>query len=169
MKKILAIAWKDTVLRFSGWAEWLFFLILPVVFTVILAGGTGASSDNRVRLVVVDQANSPLSEDLVAALENSQAVHPVAATLQQAETQFSQRRVSAVLVIPPAFDLAHLEQGGVQLELRQQPNNMNAMVAQRAVMAVISRVSSAVDIARDSIASAEQVKPFVSDLDRKAY
>lgn len=169
MKKILAIAWKDTMLRFSGWAEWLFFLILPVVFTVILAGGTGASSDNRVRLVVVDQANSPLSADLVAALENSQAVRPDLLTLKQAETQFSQRRVSAVLVIPPAFDLAHLEQGGMQLELRQQPNNMNAMVAQRAVMAVISRVSSAVDIARNSVTSAEQLQPFATESDRQTF
>ena len=169
MKKIFAIAWKDTILRFSGLAEWLFFLILPVVFTVILAGGTGASSDNRVRLVVVDQANSPLSANLVAALENSQAVHPVAATLKQAETQFSQRRVSAVLVIPADFDLAHLEQGGMQLDLRQQPNNMNAMVAQRAVLAVISRVSSAVDIARNSVTSAGQIQPFASESDRQAY
>ena len=69
MKKILSIAWKDTRMRFSGWSEWLFFLILPVVFTVVLAGGTGASSDNRVRLVVVDQANTPLSAELIIALE----------------------------------------------------------------------------------------------------
>ncbi len=33
MKKIFAIAWKDTLLRFTGWSEWLFFLILPIVFT----------------------------------------------------------------------------------------------------------------------------------------
>jgi branched-subunit amino acid ABC-type transport system permease component len=41
MKKILAIAWKDTLVRFTCWAEWIFFLVLPVIFTVILAGGTG--------------------------------------------------------------------------------------------------------------------------------
>ena len=69
MKKIFAIAWKDTLIRFSGWSRWLFFLILPIVFTLVLAGGTGGSSDSRVRLVVVDQANSPLSADLVTALE----------------------------------------------------------------------------------------------------
>lgn len=169
MRKILAIAWKDTILRFTGLSEWLFFLILPIVFTVILAGGTGASSDNRVRLVVVDQANSPLSQDLVAVLTNSQAVRPDLLTLKQAEAQFSQRRVSAVLIIPAGFDLAHLEQGNMQLELRQQPNNMNALIAQRAVMAVISRVSSAADIANHSIASAEQIQPFDSTVDRQAY
>jgi ABC-2 type transport system permease protein len=169
MKKILAIAWKDTLLRFDSWSRWLFFLILPIVFTVVLAGGTGSSSDSRVRLVVVDQANSPLSADLVAALENSQAVRPDLLTLAQAESQFSQRSASAVLIIPAGFDLAHLEQGSIQLELRQQPNDMNAMIAQRAVQSVISRVSSAADIANNSVAAAERIQPFASAADRQAY
>jgi len=169
MKKIFAIAWKDTLTRFTGWSVWLFFLILPIVFTLVLAGGTGGSSDSRVRLVVVDQANSPLSADLVAALGNSQAIRPDLLTLAQAETQFSQRSASAVLVIPAAFDLVHLEQGSIQLELRQQPNNMNAMIAQRAVLSVISRVSSAADIANNSVAQAEKIQPFASAADRQAY
>ena len=169
MKKIFAIAWKDTLVRFTSWAEWLFFLILPIVFTLVLAGGTGASKDSRVRLVVVDQANSPLSADLITALKNSQAVRPDVMTLARAESQFSQRSAVAVLVIPAEFDLAHLERGSIQLELRQQPNNMSAMVAQRAVLSVISRVSSAADIANASVAAAEQIRPFTSEEDRQAY
>jgi ABC-2 type transport system permease protein len=169
MKKIFAIAWKDTLLRFTGWSRWLFFIILPIIFTLVLAGGTSGTTDSRVRLVVVDQASSPLSADLVTALENSQAVRPDLLTLAQAESLFSQRSASAVLIIPVEFDLAHLEQGHVLLELRQQPNNMNAMVAQRAVMSVISRVSSAADIANKSVAEAEKIQPFASAADRQAY
>ena len=169
MKKIFAIAWKDTLVRFTGWSEWLFFLILPIVFTLVLAGGTGGSKDSRVRLVVVDQARSPLSAGLVAALGNSQAVRPDLLTLSQAESQFSQRTASAVLLIPAEFDLAHLEQGSLPLELHQQPNNMDAMVAQRAVISVISRASSAADIANRSVAEAEKIRPFTSVSDRQAY
>ncbi len=169
MRKIFALAWKDTLLRFMGWSEWLFFLVLPIVFTLVLAGGTGGSQDNRVRLAVVDQARSPLSADLVTALENSQAVRPDLLTLSQAEAQFSQRSASALLIIPAEFNLANLEAGQLQLELRQQPNNMNAMVAQRAVLSVISRVSSAADIANNSAARAEQIRPFASAADRQAY
>ena len=76
MKKILFIAWKDTALRFASGFEWLFFLVLPIVFTLVLAGGTGSGGDSRVRLVVVDQAQSPLSADLLAALGRSEAVRP---------------------------------------------------------------------------------------------
>jgi linearmycin/streptolysin S transport system permease protein len=168
MTKILAIAWKDTLLRFDGWSRWLFFLILPIVFTVVLAGGTG-SGDSRIRLVVVDEANSSLSADLVAALQDSQAVRPDLLTLAQAEKQLSQRSASAVLIIPAGFDLAHLEQGSLPLELRQQPNDMDAMVAQRAVQSVISRVSSATDIANSSVAAAEKTRPFATPADRQAY
>ena len=169
MRKILAIAWKDTLLRFSGMAEWLFFLILPIVFTVILAGGTGTPADSRVRLVVVDQADSPLSTELITTLGKSEAVRPEVLPLSKAEDEFSKRGASAMLVISSGFDLQHLRQGSVGLELRQQPNNMNALVASQAVMAVISRISSAVDIANSSVAEAEGIRPFESDIARPAY
>jgi ABC-2 type transport system permease protein len=46
---------------------------------------------------------------------------------------------------------------------------MNALVASQAVMAVISRISSAVDIANSSVAEAEGIRPFESDIARQAY
>ena len=77
MKKILNIIWKDTILRFSSKSELLFFLILPIIFTFILAGGTGnQGADNRIRLLVVDQAQSPLSAQIIAELEKSETVRP---------------------------------------------------------------------------------------------
>ena len=74
-----------------------------------------------------------------------------------------------MLTIPANFDLAQLEQGNIPLNLRQQPNNMDAMVAQRAVMSVISRVGSAADIANQSVARAEKIRPFASAADRQSY
>lgn len=169
MKKILAIAWKDNVLRFTGWAEWLFFLILPIAFTVILAGGTGAPSDPRVRLVVVDQANSSVSRELVSTLEKSDAVRADLLPLAQAEGEFSQRRTAALLVIPAGFDLEQVEQGQATVELRQLPNDISVQVANRAVLSVIDRVGSAVQIASTSVAEAERIRPFDSDAARQAY
>ena len=169
MNKILAIIWKDALLRFTSPAEWLFFLILPIFFTVILAGGTGASSDTRVRLVVVDQATSPLSAELLGSLGKSEAVRPEVLPLRRAEDELAQRRVAAVLLIPPEFDLLHLTQGQAVLDLRQQPNNLNALVAAQAVRTIIGRLSSAMDIANTSVAEAERIKPFDSDGARRAY
>ena len=74
-----------------------------------------------------------------------------------------------MLVIPAEFDLVHLEQGSLQIELRQQPNNMDAMIAQRAIQAVIGKVSSAADIAAQSVAAAEKIRPFASAAERQAF
>lgn len=169
MKKILAITIRDIRLRFSSFSEWLFFLIMPIFFTLLLSGGTGGNSDNRVLLVVVDRAQTPLSAELIATLENSESVHPELMTQEDGENRFDSRRISALLIIPAGFDQSALENGSLTLELRQQPNNLNALVAQGAVQAVISRVGQAVEIARRSVAEAEKIKAFQSAADHQAY
>ena len=54
MRKIITIIRKDTLVRFASASEWLFFIILPVVFTFIIGGGFGdpPGADNRLRLLV---------------------------------------------------------------------------------------------------------------------
>jgi ABC-2 type transport system permease protein len=167
MQKILAITWKDAIIRFSGFSELLFFLILPIIFTFLLAGGTpSGNTDNRIRLLTVDEANTPLSAQLFAALENSTSVRPVLVSRAEAESEFSERRASSVLFIPAGFALDSDERN---LELKQQPNNLNAMVAERAVLAAIGRVGSAVTIAENSVREAESVRAFESDSERETY
>ncbi len=169
MNKLIAIFRKDTILRFSSVSEWLFFLILPVVFTLILAGGTGAPTDSRTRLTVVDQANSELSSQLIAELEKSTTIRPVLKSLQEADQEFSKRNVSAVLIIPAEFDLETLREGELELELRQQPNNLGSLAAYQVVQAVIQRLGSGVEIARQSTEAAEAIQPFESKVEREQY
>ncbi len=169
MSKILAIAIKNTRLRFTGVSEWLFFLVLPIFFTLVLAGGTGAPSDPRLLVDVIDQAGTPLSAQLVAALEKSGAVRPVAVSLDQAEADLEERRVPAVLVIPADFDVQHLEQGTLSLDLRQQANSINALAASQAVNTAAAHLSSAVQIAAGSVAEAERIRPFATPAERAAY
>ncbi|MBM3152167.1 MAG: hypothetical protein FJZ96_08215 [Chloroflexi bacterium] len=169
MTRILNIIWKDTILRFSSKSELLFFLILPVVFTFILAGGTGAPADNRIRLLVADQAQTALSRQILAELEKSETVRPDVMPLEEAETEFENRNAAAMLVIPARCDSAALQAGEIILELRQQPNNLNAQAAERAVQAVLYRLGSAATIARNAVAEAEAIRPFESDTGRQAY
>lgn len=169
MKKIIAISLKDLLLRFSSKSEWLFFLILPVVFTLILAGGTGVPADNRIRLTVVDQAKTGLSQRLIDELDQSTTVRPDLKTLEEAESELTQRNVTVFLIIPANFDIEGLQRGTVELELRQLPNNNNALVAARAIQATIYRISSGIDIARYSVQEAERLKPFASTEARQVY
>ena len=101
MKKIFAIAWKDAIVRFASSSELLFFIILPVIFTFLLAGGTpSGNEDNRIRLLVVDEAQTAISQQIIAELENSTAVRPEVVSREEAESQFDERRASAVFIIP---------------------------------------------------------------------
>lgn len=168
MKKIFAIFQKDLINRFSSKLEWLFFLILPIVFTFAL-GSSSPQGDNRVRLVVVDQANTPLSQELISSLENSESVRPEVVALEKAESEFNARRTSALLIIPAGFNQAQVVQGAAELELRQQPNNQNSIVVERAVQAVISRVGRAAAIANNSVSTAENVMPFANEGAKQAY
>jgi ABC-2 type transport system permease protein len=169
MKKIFAIIWKDTLLRFSSIYEWLFFLILPIIFTLVLAGGTGGSSDPRVLLTVVDQAQSPLSASLLSSLENSETVRFEVTDLEEAKDLFSKRRISSFLIIPSNFTLENIIQSPVTLEMHEQLNSLNAMVAQREVEAIVGRTGSTLQIASSSVIEAESIHPFPSAADKQAY
>ena len=170
MKKILAIAWKDAIIRFASSSELLFFLILPVVFTFLLAGGTpSGDQDSRIRLLVVDEAQTALSRQILDELGNSTAVYPEVVTREEAQSQFDQRRASAVFILPSGLDVTSVQEGSAELELLQQPNNMNATIAQRAALTAIRRVSSAISAARTAVRQRESMQTFASQAEEQAY
>lgn len=171
MKKIFAIAWKDAVVRFASASELLFFIILPLVFTFLLAGGSpsGNPTNNRVRLIVVDQAGTSISQEIIAELEKSTAVFPEALSLAEAEEEFSARRVSALLVIPMGLDLDAIQNGTAELDFRQQPNDMDASIAERAIQTAIRGVSSVVNAANLAVTEAKTKRAFESAEAEQAY
>ena len=170
MKKIFAIAWKDAIVRFASSSELLFFIILPLVFTFLLAGGTpNGNQDNRIRLLVVDEAQTSVSQQIITELESSSAVRPEVTTREDAQGQFDNRRASAVFIIPEGLSPEGLQAGSVEVELLQQPNNLNATIAERAVNTAIRRVSSAISAAQNAVAQREAKQAFASDAEKQAY
>src|SRR5690349_6280578 len=118
MKKILAIIRKETLLRFSSASELLFFIILPIVFTFLLAGGTPqGDEDPRIRLVVVDQADTSISQQVITELEHSTAVRPEVMTLEEAEDQGA----TVILILPAGLDTQAVRDGTADVELREPP------------------------------------------------
>ena len=169
MKKIFAIILKDTLVRFSSTSEWLFFIILPIIFTVVLSSATGVSGDARLQLPVVDEARSPLSAQVVAELENSSSVRVLEQTLAEAQADFDARNTSAVLILPQDFTEENAASGALSVQVLQQPGSTDALIARQAVQNALQRVSSLTDIAEQSVALAESVKPFASEAAKKAY
>ncbi|MFC2063718.1 ABC transporter permease [Chloroflexota bacterium] len=170
MKKILAIAWKDAIIRFASSSELLFFIILPIAFTFLLAGGTpSGNEDNRIRLLVVDEAETSISRQIVSELENSTAIRPELVSRKEGETQFDERRASALFIISKGIDVETLQSGTAEVELLQQPNNLNATIAERSVSTAIRRVSSAFSAAQSAVKIRADILSFASEEERLAY
>jgi ABC-2 type transport system permease protein len=170
MKKIFAIVWKDALVRFGSSSELLFFIILPIIFTFLLAGGTpSGNEDPRIGLLVVDEANSTVSQQVIGELESSTAVRPELVTREEAQSQFDDRRASAIFIIPAGIDIKSLQNGSAEVELLQQPNNLNATVAERAILTAIRRVSSAISAAQNAVNRREAKQPFASNAEKQTY
>jgi ABC-2 type transport system permease protein len=120
-------------------------------------------------LLVVDEAKSSISQQVIDALENSTAINPELTTRAEAQSLFDDRRVEVVLIIPPSLDIVALQGGSAEVELLQQPNNLNATVAEQAVLTAIRRVSSAISAAQTAVTQRESIKPFASEEEKQAY
>jgi ABC-2 type transport system permease protein len=169
VNKIFSIIYKDLRIRFTSKVEWLFFIILPIVFILVLSGGTGPAQDQRIHLQVVDLAQSELSSSLIAELEKSPSVKPVRTPLKEAEDDFESRQVSAILILPETFTIEALQKGEAEIEFRQQQNKLNALIDQQAVELAVGRLSSLVNIANASVEKAEGIRPFGSEVERQRY
>ncbi len=170
MKKIFAIAWKDAIIRFSSFSEILFFIILPIVFIFLFAGAVPTGDeDNRIRLLVVDQANTSISQEILSELEKSTSVRPDVMSIEEAQEQFDSNRVAAMLIIPAGFDIESIQAGNAQLDFHQQPNDIDSSVAQRAVETALRKVSSVFSAASMALEEAKARGTFESLEDEQAY
>lgn len=162
MNKILAIFRKELLVRFSSKVEWLYFLILPLFFTFVISGGSGAPQDSRIRLLVTDQANTSYSALLLDELERSSAVYPDFVTLENGQRMIKDQTASAHLIIPADFDQAKVQSGSASLDLLELPNNLNAMAASQAVTTAVDHLNSVIQVSEVSLQAAELVQPFAS-------
>ena len=169
MSKIIAIAWKDTLLRFAGRSEILFFLVLPITFTILIGGATSGSGDNRLPVLLVDEDHGALATELADTLAASDAVRVVAQARAAAEQSFRSDDYQALVIIPAGFTAA-LEAGQTTaLDVRALPDSVDALAAQQAIQAAADSVGQALAVAAASTAEAERAQPFANAAERAAY
>lgn len=169
LNKILAIIRKDLIVRFSTASELLFFLVLPVVFTMLLGGFAPGSGSSTVSLPVVQQDDGPLAQRLLQELQNAPTLDPVATTLPEAQRRFDDDEIIAYLVIPPDFSPQLSAGENVNLVWHAASGDTTALALRQTVLAAADRVSRAAQAAQTAVAAAENVQPFPDEASRQAY
>jgi ABC-2 type transport system permease protein len=169
MSKVIAIALKDMKLRFSGKTELLFFLVLPLIFTLLLSGVLFGGGANKIVMVVVDEDKSDLSTKLVSLLQSSEIVMPSFLVRESAQEAFDKRDAAAILIIPSGME-ANLKAGqAVTLDFTLDPSNNNGFAVQQEVQKAMGQISRSLAVANASIREAEQIQPFADAVQRQSY
>jgi ABC-2 type transport system permease protein len=169
MAKIIAIAWKDTLLVFSSRSQLLFFIILPVIFTYTLGSAFSSDQDSSlIPLAVVDQDGSQLSAALIEQLSAGGTVAPELLPADEAANRFSAEEAPALLTIPAGFETSLLNGQPAEVSLQEAYNDFNAQAAGQAVERAVDAVSWPLQIGQGAVAALEAQQPFASDQARAA-
>lgn len=169
MIKIWAIAWKDALIRFSSRMELLFFIVLPMVFTLLLGGGLGMGAgeqDERLPIAVVNGAGSPLADEILAALEASTTVRAAIYDTTAADQALDDKDVLAVLDIPADFVSGTQD---LTLELRSVDNDANILAIEQAVNAAAARAGQSLAAAQAVTDQAAVLRPFEDETERQRF
>jgi ABC-2 type transport system permease protein len=176
MRKILAIAWNDIRMEFSERVTWIFFLVLPLVFTFIIGQGLqrlndspDEGADQRYVLLIVDADHSLLSKELITMIENSAVIQAQVEPAGEAQRLFNQQQAAALLTIPSGFEQALVAGRPVDLSVEKLPNDTRTFAIGQALSAAVSQIDNAVQAAQTSVSQAEQITPFQDAAQRQAY
>jgi ABC-2 type transport system permease protein len=175
MSKIFNIAWNDIRLEFSEPISILFFLILPVVFTAVIASALGSggdpdpTADTRFPVLVVDEDQSDLSADFITTLDRSQIIRPLPASATEAQTMFDDGEAPALLTLPAGFGDSLLAGDETNLSLRTAPGDTSVLAIEQALQTATGQASLAVSAALSSVAAAEDIEPFSDEAARQTY
>lgn len=175
MRKIWHIARNDLQIEFSERGMFFFFLILPIIFTLILGAGLQSLLDHDsapvscIPLLIVDEDHSALSGELLAALAAGEALCPTVHSAAEAERRLAEQQAPALLHIPAGFQRALLAGEPVSVAVREGGAESEALAARQAVLVATGQVNSAVAVALTSLEEAERLQPFESEVYRRAY
>lgn len=175
LNKLIAIIRKDTILRFEGGMELLFFLILPIVFTYLLSGGApGAGDDNRLYVPVIDEDGGGRAAAFLSALGQSETIRPEVETRADAESMLDANDIGALLIIPAGFSdgltaAAVLAGDPAEIILRTAPGTNIGLVVAGEVNQAMGELARPLLVARNSVRGVEAARPFAGDVARAAF
>ena len=163
LRRVTSIARNDLRIELSDRSTWLFYLVLPLMFTAILGAATGGSGSAAIGLSVADVDQSAVSAQLVVALRDQSGL-AINVTDPAAGTSEGRR-----LTIPAGFGAALLAGRTPQLDLGGETGDNGDVAVRQSIGAATGQVTAAVTAARVATDQAGTLRPFASDADRAAF
>jgi len=155
MKHILDITLKDLLELTRNRMTFLFFLIMPVVFTLLFGfafSGVGkAPEDPRLPVGFINQDDGTLSRELTALLEGStvfRLVENPEMALAELEQQVADADLAAAILIPAGYSAAALSGSYIQLTVIVDASTLSGMTVQGDILMAVNRLMNAVRTAQ---------------------
>ncbi len=129
LKTILNLAWKETIQLFRDRVLLVFLIVMPLSQLILIAEATG-SGVRHVKFAVWDQDKSPLSQQLVTALQNTNDFQLMyrANSYDELHELVDQGNATVAIIFPPDFSDQAFKPGG-SAELPVIVDGTNVIVA----------------------------------------
>ena len=153
MIRIVDITLKDLLQLSRDFKTFMFLIIMPVIFTLLIGYASGAFSgltDSRLPVGYLDEDGSWVSRALYGLLANSEVIRlEEYGTLTPAELDkwVADKKIAAALIVPPGYGRATLNNKTMRLSLIAETNTSAWTTIQAEVLADATRLDSAVHTA----------------------
>ena len=144
--KIISIAWKDIKIFFKEPGYLIYLIVLPLVFillfTTLFSASVGSTSDtNKISLTVVNlDPGGEQADLLLVGLEETGTINVIPSTLEEAETDFRDTRITHYLTIPENF--SQKIEAGTKVEVTLTALDTQSMTVQTLRMSTYGVVNN---------------------------
>ncbi|NSW51880.1 MAG: ABC transporter permease [Anaerolineae bacterium] len=159
IRKIFSIVKADFLLEFAYPISWVFFLGLPVLFTIIIGVALGGSQapqpsdvDTRPSILVIDLDQTVSSGLLLESIIKDDTVRLVTVnSIGQAEFEQEQNNHPAILTIPEGFETALQENKTLALPLRLGESSYTTIAIENSLQSALQQSTAVWKVARGSL------------------
>lgn len=168
MNKIWQIIKTEFKIEFAYPLTWVFFLILPIIFTVVIGAALGGSesldnvdepADNRPVLVIFDQDQTVLSQRFIEYLSDGETVRMIKLDSPEELTDETRTIANGYLKLFEGFESAMLESREFTLHLDVASESFSSIAIENAIRSAVNHTSAALMAARSSLLIQQEANP----------
>ena len=151
--RIFDLILKNVTQIARDWKAAFFMLVVPIIFTLLMGfifgGFSSGEQDPRLPVGLIDQDESAISAHLVALLEGSDAIRPVALkNADKAKEQVRNEELAAAVIVPAGYGDRIFDDDPLRPTVIVNESTQAGTTAQSAIHTAMMRLQGGVQIAK---------------------